>query len=201
MKKKIMFMGRSGAGKTTLTQALYGEDIEYHKTQYVNYSEYIIDPPGEYIEDKQFGFALALYSYEVDVVGFILAANEPFSLYSPASTATATRPVIGIVTQINNPGADPALAKEWLEIAGCEKVFFIDSVTREGLDKLIDYLGWNEDEKPDEKTDGKADGKTDGNDGKTDEKPTKEKAGKKQKASSVIKKSENKGKKQRSAKA
>ena len=56
-------MGRSGAGKTTLTQALYGEDIEYHKTQYVNYSEYIIDPPGEYIEDKQFGFALALYSY------------------------------------------------------------------------------------------------------------------------------------------
>lgn len=198
MKKKIMFMGRSGAGKTTLTQALYGEDIEYHKTQYVNYSEYIIDPPGEYIEDKQFGFALALYSYEVDVVGFILAANEPFSLYSPASTATATRPVIGIVTQINNPGADPALAKEWLEIAGCEKVFFIDSVTREGLDKLIDYLGWNEDEKPDGKTDEKPDGKSDG---KTDEKPTKEKAGKKQKASSVIKKSENKGKKQRSAKA
>lgn len=191
-------MGRSGAGKTTLTQALYGEDIEYHKTQYVNYSEYIIDPPGEYIEDKQFGFALALYSYEVDVVGFILAANEPFSLYSPASTATATRPVIGIVTQINNPGADPALAKEWLEIAGCEKVFFIDSVTREGLDKLIDYLGWNEDEKPDGKADGKTDGKTNG---KTDEKPTKEKAGKKQKASSVIKKSENKGKKQRSAKA
>ena len=198
MKKKIMFMGRSGAGKTTLTQALYGEDIEYHKTQYVNYSEYIIDPPGEYIEDKQFGFALALYSYEVDVVGFILAANEPFSLYSPASTATATRPVIGIVTQINNPGADPALAKEWLEIAGCEKVFFIDSVTREGLDKLIDYLGWNEDEKSDGKTDGKSDEKPDG---KTDEKPTKEKAGKKQKASSVIKKSENKGKKQRSAKA
>ena len=198
MKKKIMFMGRSGAGKTTLTQALYGEDIEYHKTQYVNYSEYIIDPPGEYIEDKQFGFALALYSYEVDVVGFILAANEPFSLYSPASTATATRPVIGIVTQINNPGADPALAKEWLEIAGCEKVFFIDSVTREGLGKLIDYLGWNEDEKSDGKTDEKPDGKADG---KTDEKPTKEKAGKKQKASSVIKKSENKGKKQRSAKA
>lgn len=191
-------MGRSGAGKTTLTQALYGEDIEYHKTQYVNYSEYIIDPPGEYIEDKQFGFALALYSYEVDVVGFILAANEPFSLYSPASTATATRPVIGIVTQINNPGADPALAKEWLEIAGCEKVFFIDSVTREGLDKLIDYLGWNEDEKSDGKTDEKSDGKPDG---KIDEKPTKEKAGKKQKASSVIKKSENKGKKQRSAKA
>ena len=146
MKRKIMFMGRSGAGKTTLTQALYGEDIEYHKTQYVNYSEYIIDPPGEYIEDKQFGFALALYSYEVQVIGFVLAANEPFSLYSPASTATATREVIGIVTQINAKDANPELAAEWLRIAGCEKVFFVDSVTREGLDKLITYLGWDESE-------------------------------------------------------
>lgn len=139
-------MGRSGAGKTTITQALYGEDIEYHKTQYVNYSKYIIDPPGEYIEDKQFGFALALYSYEVDIIGFILAADEPFSLYSPATTATATREVIGIVTKINDKYADKELAAEWLRIAGCEKIFFVDSVTREGLDKLIAYLGWDEDE-------------------------------------------------------
>ena len=144
MKKKIMFIGRSGAGKTTITQALYGEDIAYKKTQYVNYSQYIIDPPGEYIEDKQFGFALALYSYEVDVIGLILAANEPFSLYSPGTVAMATREVIGIVTQINADGANPALAKEWLEIAGCEKIFFVDSVTREGLDKLIAHLGWDE---------------------------------------------------------
>ena len=143
MKRKIMFIGRSGAGKTTITQALYGEDIAYKKTQYVNYSEYIIDPPGEYIEDKQFGFALALYSYEVDVIGLILAANEPFSLYSPGTVAMATREVIGIVTQINSDGANPSLAEEWLKIAGCEKIFFVDSVTREGLDKLIDYLGWD----------------------------------------------------------
>ena len=146
MKKKIMFMGRSGAGKTTITQALYGEDIAYQKTQYVNYSQYIIDPPGEYIEDKQFGFALALYSYEVAVIGFILAANEPFSLYSPGTVAMATREVIGIVTQIHSDGANPELAAEWLRLAGCEKIFFVDSVTREGLDKLISHLGWDKED-------------------------------------------------------
>lgn len=146
MKKKIMFMGRSGAGKTTITQALYGEDIAYKKTQYVNYSQYIIDPPGEYIEDKQFGFALALYSYEVDVIGFILAANEPFSLYSPGTVAMATREVVGIVTQINAEDANPELAAEWLRLAGCEKIFFIDSVTREGLDELISYLNWDKED-------------------------------------------------------
>ena len=147
MKKKIMFMGRSGAGKTTIMQALYGEDIAYKKSQYVNYSQYIIDPPGEYIEDKQFGFALALYSYEVDVIGFILAANEPFSLYSPGTVAMATREVIGIVTQINAEDANPELAAEWLRLAGCEKIFFVDSVTREGLDKLIAHLGWDKQNK------------------------------------------------------
>ena len=146
MKKKIMFMGRSGAGKTTITQALYGEDIAYKKTQYVNYSQYIIDPPGEYIEDKQFGFALALYSYEVDVIGFILAANEPFSLYSPGTVAMATREVIGIVTQINDEKANPELAADWLRLAGCEKIFFVDSVTREGLDELISHLGWDKED-------------------------------------------------------
>ena len=34
--KKIVLIGRSEAGKTTLTQAMKGEKIEYHKTQYVN---------------------------------------------------------------------------------------------------------------------------------------------------------------------
>ncbi|MGL5436431.1 MAG: EutP/PduV family microcompartment system protein [Lachnospiraceae bacterium] len=31
--KKIMLVGRSGAGKTTLTQALKGKTITYHNTQ------------------------------------------------------------------------------------------------------------------------------------------------------------------------
>ena len=35
--RKIIFIGRSEAGKTTLTQAMKGEKITYHKTQYVNH--------------------------------------------------------------------------------------------------------------------------------------------------------------------
>ena len=34
--KKIFLMGRSEAGKTSLTQALKGEELHYHKTQYTN---------------------------------------------------------------------------------------------------------------------------------------------------------------------
>ena len=74
--KKIILIGRVAAGKTTLTQALNGEDIHYYKTQYINYLDTIIDTPGEYTELRQTSGALALYAYEADVVGLVLSAKS-----------------------------------------------------------------------------------------------------------------------------
>ena len=51
--KKLMLIGRVAAGKTTLTQALRGEEIKYFKTQYVNYLDTVIDTPGEYTERRK----------------------------------------------------------------------------------------------------------------------------------------------------
>ena len=62
--KKIILIGRSECGKTTLTQALKGKEITYHKTQYVNNFDVIIDTPGEYLQTHTLGHALALYTYE-----------------------------------------------------------------------------------------------------------------------------------------
>ena len=77
--KKLMLVGRSECGKTTLTQALRGETIHYHKTQYINHFDVLIDTPGEYAENGVLGRALALYSYEADVVALLLSAREPYS--------------------------------------------------------------------------------------------------------------------------
>ena len=60
--KKLILIGRSESGKSTLIQALRGETLHYHKTQYVGYGDFIIDTPGEYAEDKHLGGALAVYS-------------------------------------------------------------------------------------------------------------------------------------------
>ena len=62
--KKIILMGRSECGKTTLTQALKGDVIHYHKTQYINHYDVVIDTPGEYAENASLAKALALYTYE-----------------------------------------------------------------------------------------------------------------------------------------
>ncbi|BCJ94615.1 ethanolamine utilization protein EutP [Anaerocolumna cellulosilytica] len=138
--KKIILMGRSECGKTTLTQALKGERLQYEKTQSMNYYDLIIDTPGEYAENKALAGALALYAYEADVVGLLLSATEEYSLFSPNIVSLVNREVIGIVTQIDHPEGRPEQAKEWLKLAGCEKIFFVSSYTREGIEELIDYL-------------------------------------------------------------
>ena len=138
--KKIILIGRSEAGKTTLKQVLRGEAIAYTKTQSINYYDIIVDTPGEYIQTKHLGGALAVYSYESDVIGLLASATEPFSLFGPCIAATATRPVIGIVTKCDEKNAKVAMAYGWLKEAGCDPIFCVDSVTGRGISDILDYL-------------------------------------------------------------
>lgn len=138
--KKLILMGRSGCGKTTLTQILRGEKIRYDKTQYIKFESRLIDTPGEYAQTNHLGRALALYSYEADIVGLLISAEEDYSLFPPCVTCLVNREVIGIVTKCEKENANPARAENWLRLSGCEKVFKIDSVTGYGVNELIEYL-------------------------------------------------------------
>lgn len=138
--KKLILMGRSESGKTTLTQVLRGEDISYDKTQYIKFENCLIDTPGEYAQTQHLGRALALYSYEADMVGLLISATEPYSLFPPCITCMVNREVIGIVTKCEEEGANPDRAENWLRISGCKTVFRVDSVTGYGMNELITYL-------------------------------------------------------------
>ena len=138
--KKIIFMGKSGGGKTSLIEALRGESIVYRKTQYIDYSDTFVDTPGEYTEGNDLGGALAVYSYEADVVGHVVAADDEFCIFPPACAPVANRPVIGIVTKCDSPLANIPLARLWLENCGCERIFLTSAKTGEGRDELLQYL-------------------------------------------------------------
>ena len=138
--KKIILIGRVAAGKTTLTQALRGEEIHYYKTQYINYFDSVIDTPGEYTELRQTSGALALYSYEADVVGLVLSANEPYSIFSPCITSLVNREVIGKISGIDKPDANVERVERWLRLAGCKRIFPVSAVTGEGLADIIAFL-------------------------------------------------------------
>lgn len=136
--KTLILMGRSGCGKTTLSQALRHLPVTYQKTQYMAFRDFLIDSPGEYAEDHHLGRALALYAYEADVVGLLCAANEPYCLFPPCCTCMVNREVIGIVTKIDK--ADPRRAEQWLRLAGCKTVFFVNSHTGEGVPAILEHL-------------------------------------------------------------
>ena len=138
--KKLILMGRSGSGQTTLTQVLRGEKISYDKTQYIKFENTLIDTPGEYAQTHHLGRALALYSYEADMVGLLISATEDYSLFPPCVTCMVNREVIGVVTKAQKEGAKPERAENWLRLSGCKKVFCIDSVTGYGVNELIEYL-------------------------------------------------------------
>lgn len=138
--KNLILMGRSGSGKTTLTQVLRGEKISYDKTQYIKFENNLIDTPGEYAQTHHLGRALALYSYEADIVGLLIGATEDYSLFPPCVTCMVNREVIGIVTKAEQEGANPTRAENWLRLSGCKQVFIIDSVTGYGVNELITYL-------------------------------------------------------------
>ncbi len=136
--KKLLLIGRSGCGKTTLTQALRGEKIHYQKTQGMVLNDFLIDSPGEYAENHDLGCALALYSYEADVVALLIAADDDYSLFPPCITCLVNREVIGVVTKIDK--ADPRRAEQWLKISGCKKIFYVNSKTSEGVSDIIEHL-------------------------------------------------------------
>ena len=136
--RKLILMGRSEAGKTTLTQALRGEEIRYRKTQTMQYGDWLIDSPGEYAEVHGLGAALAIYAYEAEVVALLIAADEDYSLFPPNITCMVNREVIGVVTKIDK--APPTRAERWLRLSGCEKIFPINSHTGEGIEELKAYL-------------------------------------------------------------
>ena len=149
MMKKLLLIGRSGCGKTTLTQALKGEKTHYKKTQGMVFDDFLIDSPGEYIENHDLGAALALYAYEADVVALLIAADDDYSLFPPCITCLVNREVIGIVTKIDK--ADPARAERWLRLSGCQKVFFVNSHSGEGTEAVMKHINQHKNNEKTEK--------------------------------------------------
>lgn len=139
--KKIMLIGSSTCGKTTLCQRLNGLDIDYKKTQAIEIINTMIDTPGEYLENRNFYKALVVTAVEADMIMFLQDATDERFRFSPGHALLFNIPVIGVVSktdiatnrQIND-------SKELLELAGCEKIFQTSAVTGKGCKELLDFL-------------------------------------------------------------
>lgn len=141
MKKKIMLIGSSTCGKTTLCQRLNGLEIKYHKTQTIGVINNTIDTPGEYLENRQLYKGIIVTAADSDMILFLQDATDERFRFSPGQAAFFSVPVIGVVSKIDIADKQQIDdAAELLELAGCEKIFFTSAVTGEGTQELLDYL-------------------------------------------------------------
>ena len=83
---------------------------------------------------------LACFSFEADVLALLMAADEPFPVFEADCQCFTNRPLIGIITKIDSPYANVPMVRNWMVNSGCERIFEISNITREGVQELMDYL-------------------------------------------------------------
>jgi len=140
--KKIILIGGTKSGKTTLLEALKGNEYQEieKRTQSLEFENQAIDTPGEYIENRRFYTSLISAAQDAAVIGLVADASAEQYFLPPAFASAFARPVIGIVTKIDEDGADIEYAREVLEMSGADKIFLTSSVTREGVEVLSEYI-------------------------------------------------------------
>jgi len=135
--KKTMLIGRTGCGKTTLTQKLMDEEVKYKKTQAVSYKNKIIDTPGEYVENKMYYKSLLVLSADAKVIVLVQSAIDGATLFPPKfSTMFPKKDVIGVITKTDLENANIERSKKFLIEAGVTEVFTIGLEDSKGLEEI-----------------------------------------------------------------
>lgn len=141
--KKIMLVGRTGAGKTTFCQAIYGQKLNYQKTQAVEIINGAIDTPGEFVENRRLYRALIVTSADADLIVLLQDCTDDQCWFAPEFAGMFGKPAIGLVTKTDLAADERALrsSEEKLLLAGCQRTFRISSTEQTGIDAVKAYIG------------------------------------------------------------
>lgn len=138
--KKMILLGKTGCGKTTLAQALHGLVTVYRKTQALEFYSCIIDTPGEYIENRNYYSALITSSVDSDIIALVQDPTEFECVFPPNFGFIFNKPVVGIITKLDCMDKDIKMAEECLRQAGANKIFHVSSTTGDGIEEIKKLL-------------------------------------------------------------
>ena len=140
--KKVIFIGKTGSGKTTLCQKIHDLDLQYKKTQSVEVYDESIDTPGEYIENRFYYKALIVTAVDADRIALVYDCTAEESYMAPGFSSMFSKETIGIITKVGLASEEWQIqrAEDELRKAGVEKIFKIDTILGKGIDELVSYL-------------------------------------------------------------
>lgn len=139
---KVIFIGKSRSGKTTLCQKLNEMEIQYRKTQAVELYDNAIDTPGEYLENRRFYSALIMTAVDAKLIAIVGDPTAEENYIPPAFTGSFSKEVIGIITKIKLVDSLDQIKKveKSLKEAGVQRIFMVDTIEGYGIKELFDYL-------------------------------------------------------------
>lgn len=141
MKKRIMVVGPTQSGKSTLINVLNDSARPLKKTQDVIYGKNTIDTPGSYIENAAMYKYLIATAQTASHVLILVDQSRPAEVYPPCFAKTFTCPVIGVITKIDLTPANAILCMQQLQRTGVSEPYFRISLKEHtGVEALKEYL-------------------------------------------------------------
>ncbi|PHR28801.1 MAG: ethanolamine utilization protein EutP [Desulfotalea sp.] len=138
--KKMMFVGETRVGKSSLIRALSGREYRSHRAMAVEYCGQFINTPGEFLENRRFYHALITASIDCDILALVQDSTRNNSLFPPLFASMFNRKIIGIISKVDATGANTNRAELFLKNAGIKEIILSSSHTETGLDSLRQLL-------------------------------------------------------------
>jgi len=134
--KKILLIGKTGSGKTSLIQGLQEQKIVYKKTQAIVFNGEFVDSPGEFLENRRLHPALMTSSVKCNIIALVQDSTVINSVFPPKFASMFKKRIIGIVTKVDKDSSDPERAEKFLRRAGAEEIIRTSAIDKTGLELL-----------------------------------------------------------------
>lgn len=140
-RKRVMVVGPSRCGKTTLVRALDDDDRPLRRTPDLIYGKRTMDCPGSYVENADMYKHLIAASQDASHVLVLVDQSRPIDIYSPSFAQAFTKPVIGVITKIDLMPENEESCMRQMRLIGVEGPIFKVSVPNGiGVAALKEYL-------------------------------------------------------------
>ncbi len=140
-KKRVMVIGPTKCGKTTLVNTLNDYHGPLRKTQDIIYGKNTIDVPGSYIENPWMYKHIIAASQDASHVLILVDQSRCINVYSPGFAKAFRCPVIGVITKSDlMPENEDYCLKKLSQIGVLEPYHKISVTTGVGMAALKEYL-------------------------------------------------------------